>query len=221
MLMATLILLVAATNIPPPAPPPEPPPTASGSWPVATVSAARAACATLLAGRNLDWTQLAPIGSADSCGAPAPVLLRKVSGVTITPAAILSCPMTAALDHWVTRTLQPLAMHSLGTRVTAIRNASAYVCRSRNNIVGAKLSEHARANALDIAAFDFAGKPPPGWPGGLGADGRPVPGSFLARVQRGACASFTTVLGPGSDAYHGDHFHLDLAIRKNDYRLCQ
>ena len=36
-----------------------------------------------------------------------------------------------------------------------------------------------------------------------------------------ACARFTTVLGPGSDGYHEDHIHLDLAERSHGYRICQ
>ncbi len=35
------------------------------------------------------------------------------------------------------------------------------------------------------------------------------------------CTRFTTVLGPGSDWYHEDHIHLDLAQRRNNYKLCQ
>ncbi|MGL4295058.1 MAG: extensin family protein, partial [Aestuariivirga sp.] len=46
-------------------------------------------------------------------------------------------------------------------------------------------------------------------------------GSFLEAVRSGACKQFATVLGPGSDAYHGDHFHVDAIQRKNDYRICQ
>jgi hypothetical protein len=36
-----------------------------------------------------------------------------------------------------------------------------------------------------------------------------------------ACARFTTVLGPGSDGYHEEHIHLDLAERSHGYRICQ
>ena len=44
---------------------------------------------------------------------------------------------------------------------------------------------------------------------------------FQRRIREGACAYFTTVLGPGTDAAHADHFHLDLRQRKRGYRLCQ
>jgi hypothetical protein len=44
---------------------------------------------------------------------------------------------------------------------------------------------------------------------------------FREAVRASACARFTTVLGPGSDAYHAGHIHLDLAVRRNGYRICQ
>ena len=78
-----------------------------------------------------------------------------------------------------------------------------------NGVSGAKLSEHARGNAIDISAFKIEGR---GWieVGGIhfGAEQR-----FLKAIRASACGPFTTVLGPGSDAYHSDHFHLDLAER--------
>ena len=40
-------------------------------------------------------------------------------------------------------------------------------------------------------------------------------------VRLRACRMFTTVLGPGSDPYHGDHFHVDVLQRKGGYRICQ
>ena len=46
-------------------------------------------------------------------------------------------------------------------------------------------------------------------------------GSFLEAIRKGACTHFTTVLGPGSDPYHGDHFHVDVLRRKGGYRICQ
>ena len=208
--------VVAATPVP------SPPPSVSGSWPAEAVAAAQADCTRLLADIDVTAKPVPPIGSADSCGAPAPIEVTAIAGVKLTPAATLTCPMVAALHHWVTGTLQPLAQTMLATRVTTIANASSYVCRSRNHIAGAKISEHARANALDMASFTYASADlPTGWAQWLGADGKPVAGSFIERVRLGACSDFTTVLGPGADVYHGDHFHLDVLARKNGYRICQ
>ncbi|MGL4543268.1 MAG: extensin family protein [Polymorphobacter sp.] len=186
------------------------------------MAAARSDCAQRLAGIAIVWRPLPPIGSVNSCGAAAPIEVTSVAGVSLAPAATLTCPMAAALHHWVTASLQPLAQQLLATRVTTITNASAYVCRSRNHVAGAKISEHGRANALDMSSFSYARSDvPAGWAQWLGSDGKPEPGSFIDQVRNGACTDFTTVLGPGADRYHGDHFHLDMLVRPNGYRICQ
>ena len=40
-------------------------------------------------------------------------------------------------------------------------------------------------------------------------------------LRKSTCARFTTVLGPGSDGYHEDHVHVDLAERTGGHRMCQ
>ncbi|HBY30168.1 MAG TPA: extensin, partial [Bradyrhizobium sp.] len=81
--------------------------------------------------------------------------------------------------------------------------------------VGAQLSEHGRANALDVRAFGLAnGK-------SISLTDRSVPRDLRETVLHSVCARFSTVLGPGSDWYHEDHIHLDLAERRSNYRICQ
>jgi hypothetical protein len=96
-----------------------------------------------------------------------------------------------------------------------MRTAAGYVCRTRNHKPGARLSEHAKGNAIDIRAFRFADGREitvrEGWRDG----GR----AFLRRVWKGACGPFGTVLGPDSDAYHRDHLHFDVA--NMDRRYCR
>jgi hypothetical protein len=45
--------------------------------------------------------------------------------------------------------------------------------------------------------------------------------AFLRAVQEAACKRFKTVLGPESDKAHRNHFHIDLAERRNDFRICE
>jgi hypothetical protein len=75
--------------------------------------------------------------------------------VEISPPAELNCAMVAKLHAWVENTLQPAAREALGTPVARLRNVSGYVCRARNGLpLGTdRLSEHALANAIDIAGF--------------------------------------------------------------------
>jgi hypothetical protein len=197
----------------------------TGDWPEGMVKAARAACASLLAGRDITFTPQQPIGKQGGCGAPAPVEIASIAGVTLTPPAIVTCPMAARLHDWVTGALQPAAQKKLKTRVTGITTASSYVCRRRNNSSSGKLSEHGKANALDMSGFTFAKAKgvtvEDGWGGILRKIGLSKEGGFLDAARQGACLHFSTVLGPGSDPHHGDHFHVDAIERKNDYRICK
>jgi len=162
-----------------------------------------------------------PIEAEGGCGVPQPYNLREpVAGVILKPATNVTCPVALATARWVRDVVQP-AVRALGEGVTLaeITHASSYVCRSRNNQPGAKISEHAHGNAIDINGFDLDGRAPlPVIP--RRGNGN-IDEAFQRAVQAGACLYFTTVLGPGSDPFHDDHLHLDLAERRSGYRLCQ
>jgi len=142
------------------------------------------------------------------------VVLPDKRRVSVKPAAILRCKMASALADWVRSDIAPLA-ERVGSAVSEIDNFDSFECRGRNRIVGAKLSEHGRANALDVRAFKFADG------SHVSLTDRTVPRGVRESVLRSACTRFSTVLGPGSDGYHEDHIHLDLTERRNNYRICQ
>ncbi len=196
-----------------------------GGWSGAEVAAERRRCAKLLKGLDITYKPLAPIGSSGGCGAAAPILISAIRGTAVDPPAEATCELAEALHGWVTSSLQPAARAELKKDVTVISNASAYVCRRRNGQGSGKLSEHAKANALDMAWLRFSDGSSTtikgDWSGILGALGISAKSAFLTRIRRDACVRFTTVLGPGSDSFHKDHFHVDMARRKNGYRICQ
>jgi hypothetical protein len=203
-------------------------PEGGAGWPAAVIAAEKANCAKLLDGLDIDYAPLDPIGRDGGCGAPAPVEVTAVAGVKLEPPATQTCAMAAAMAGWVKEDVQPAAKKRLGTEVTVIRTATSYACRRRNNASSGKMSEHAKANALDMSGFSFAktqavavgGKG--NWGEGLlAAIGLSKNGSFLEDIRKAACTHFTTVLGPGSDPYHGDHFHVDVLQRKGGFRICQ
>jgi hypothetical protein len=207
---------------------PDPTPKPAGSWPAEAVAAGRAECKTMLSGLDLTYTPVAPIGEQGGCGAPAPIEVTAVAGVKLVPPATQTCAMAAALAAWLADGVQPAAKRRLGTEVTEIRTATSYACRRRNNGSSGKMSEHSKANALDMSGFTFAksagvtvgGKD--NWGEGLlGAVGLSKGSSVLEDIRAAACTDFTTVLGPGSDPFHGDHFHVDVLQRKGGYRICQ
>jgi hypothetical protein len=138
--------------------------------------------------------------------------------VAVHPTATLACPIVSALDTWIATGVQPAALKWFGVQVAEIRQISAYSCRGMNGQPGAKISEHAFGNALDIAAFTLAdGRRiivKDGW------RGAPEEQGFLRDVQGAACDRFTTVLAPGADAYHYDHMHVDLMRRASGRRAC-
>jgi hypothetical protein len=142
------------------------------------------------------------------------VVLPDNSRVQVKPAAILRCKMASAVADWIRTDMAPLAA-SLGTAIRDLDNFDSYECRGRNRVVGAKISEHGRANALDVRALKLAdGR-------SISLTDRKAPREIRESVLRSVCARFSTVLGPGSDWYHEDHIHLDLMERRNDYKICQ
>lgn len=152
-------------------------------------------------------------GAHPGCGVEAPVRLVAVAGVSLTGKAEVTCENAVALADWVEQTAQPAAIGLLSTRLVSIRSVASYVCRPRNGKKGAKLSEHAKGNALDIAGFSFAGGETVavtrGW---SRTDPR---GKYLRKVWAGACGPFGTVLGPEANHHHHDHFHFDTARYQN------
>jgi hypothetical protein len=171
--------------------------------------------------------QRAPVQRAPMQSAPVPPLgpqrAPQVTGsvvpVGFKPTATLACPMVSALDRWIANSLQPAAQRWFGQQVVEIKQISAYSCRGMNGQPGAKISEHAFGNALDIAAFELADgrriTVKDGW------RGTPEEQGFLRDVQAAACEQFTTVLAPGSNRFHYDHFHFDLMRRASGRRICQ
>jgi hypothetical protein len=175
----------------------------------------------------------APLPNGQSVSAPAalsqpgpPLPLRLPAApvappgpAVVSPPATLACPLIASLDSWVSGGIQPAAMRWFGQPVTEIKQISAYSCRPMNGQTGAPISEHAFGNALDIAGFTLADGRKltvrEGW------SGLPADRAFLHDVQAAACRLFSTVLAPGSNAFHSDHIHVDLARHVSGHRICK
>lgn len=150
------------------------------------------------------------------CSIPYPIELTTLGKfIAIGPGTELNCSMAEAAARFTADVIQPAAKAELGADLKSVGQASAFVCRPRHGT--RKLSEHAFGNALDIASFTLS-------------DGRrievgPVPpekdATFLNTVRKAACGPFKTVLGPGADADHALHFHLDLEPRHHGGTFCQ
>ena len=160
-------------------------------------------------------TPVLKLSGPGECGAEDVVQLSAVvtraGHVAIAPPATLRCSMAEAVAHWVRDDLAPAAAE-LGSPLAAIANFAAYECRGRNRIVGAKISEHGKANALDVRALKLANGKTFELTDISGREGTAGKGEGAA-----ACARFTTVLGPASDGFHENHIHVDLAERRTGF----
>jgi hypothetical protein len=174
--------------------------------------AAQSTCGSALAKLGVEAKPITPIHEG-ACGVSEPVAVAALGGgaIDLTTKAIVGCQLAEAFANWLEDDVQPAARELLGGEVVGMRVAASYVCRTRNGVAGAKLSEHARGNAIDISAFDVAGR---GWFEVGGIHGL-AEVRFLRRIRKSACGPFKTVLGPGSDASHSNHFHFDLAQRNS------
>ena len=136
------------------------------------------------------------------------VVLADGSRVEMSPPAVLRCSMAEAVVDWVRDDVVELAAFNLGSALRSIQNFAAYHCRSRNNIIGAAISEHGKGNALDIRSVRLVN----------GKTVEPtdphVSREFREGWRKSVCARFNTVLGPGSDGYHENHIHVDLMPRR-------
>ncbi|CAD7024494.1 extensin [Pseudorhizobium endolithicum] len=194
--------------------PPPPPPVAKED------PEALKACLANLATLGTKYDTAAPIDDGDGCGIDQPLEVTEVLPGIDTGGAQMRCETARALAHWLKDTVKPaLDIAMPGRKITGLTTGSTYACRLRNGASTGEISEHARGNAIDIAAFrlddgtEITMKP-------RDEDGT-MEGAFQRTATAGACLHFTTVLSPGSDAAHQDHLHLDVLERESGYRYCR
>lgn len=170
------------------------------------------ACKALLDRAGVDYVALEP-GGADQCAYADAVRLRADDdAIVLAPAAVApSCPVVAALKLWEWQVVQPAAQRIYGQPVRSIRHFGSYSCRRLYGRSQGDFSEHATADAIDIAAFQLEDGRQISVLGDWKGEGDDP--AFLREVRDGACDLFSTVLSPDYNAAHRDHFHLDQAER--------
>lgn len=142
--------------------------------------------------------------------------------VKLMPAPTVSCEFARAFSGWLDSSLHPLARGAFGQELVALRVGGGHECRRRNRQARTPMSEHATGRALDIFAFQLGGEKQ----GGVAISVEKTAGMaqvrFLEAVRNSACGAFSTTLGPGSDAAHANHIHIDIQQRRTDStRFCQ
>jgi hypothetical protein len=167
---------------------------------------------------GIEGRQLSPItSSVQGCGIAQPVSITRVNGLALTQASTVDCDTARAFERWLREAAVP-AMQRHGGGIARVQVAAHYACRSRNNRPGARISEHGRGRAIDVSGFILA-------------NGERVnvlrnfrSGTYaraLQQMHRSACGIFRTTLGPGSDRFHEDHFHYDLARHRGGGTYCR
>ncbi|GFM56206.1 extensin family protein [Pseudomonas capsici] len=166
-------------------------------------------CDLALDSSSLRYSRQADSDPSARC--PLQNTLRIQGGdIALSSSFLASCPLAVAYALFDIHTLQPAAQTVFGQRVARIDHLGSFACRNVYNRANSRLSQHATANALDIAGFRLA-------------DGQRInllkdwndegdKGRFLRLVRDGACKNFSTVLGPEYNAAHRDHFHLDMGL---------
>ncbi len=178
------------------------------------------ACRKELRSLGVTWRELPPINDGGVCVINYPVEVSGLPGsAKLKPAATLNCEMALTVSRWVKHELQPAARLRYLSGVGTITQASAYSCRRMVGNDSGKMSEHAKGNALDIAKIELNN----------GHDILVRKKGFFAFRERGllntvradGCQYFSTVLGPGYNKAHKDHFHFDIMERRSGYKACK
>ncbi|MEP9374032.1 extensin family protein [Mesorhizobium sp. KR1-2] len=197
------------------APAPLPAPRSSAR-PSATMPAEEIACRKRLVSLGVSFEERPSESDPEGCAVPYPLAVKTLGkAIDIAPDVVMNCAMAEAVARFATDSISPAAQAAYGEELKSVSDASGYACRPRNGTT--TLSEHAFGNALDIGRFTLSK--------GTEVDVVPAPeekaAKFLADIRKAACGPFKTVLGPGSDADHTRHLHLDLAPRKHGATFCQ
>lgn len=186
--------------------------------PAVGMPASEIECRQELRRLGVTFEDLAPVNDGDACRIDHPVKVSQLPGrVGLKPAATLTCQMALAFATWTKEELNPSARWRYLSGVKTIHQGSSYSCRRIRGTGVA--SEHSKGNALDVMRIELNnGKDidvrKPGW---FALRER----SLLKNVRAGGCEYFTTVLGPGYDADHADHFHFDIKNRRSGYVACR
>jgi len=167
-----------------------------------------------------------PPAAKSGCGIDTAVRLKTIkmaprwrTSIRLPDEPTLSCRFAERFGHWVRDLVAPLIAGELVVELKAVRTGPGYECRNRNRAESGKISAHASGLAADVASFELAN----GRTLSVKPDGDEHMRATFAAIRVAACGWFTTVLGPGSDAAHTDHMHVDIMQHGSSdrYRICQ
>lgn len=169
-----------------------------------------AACLNTLTAAGAAFNPLPDSYAAPGCNKLGTVQLMSLAGDSgdfgVSNIGPVKCSVANAFGHWARFGVDRAARQILGSPLQRIETFGSYACR---NVAGSdRRSGHARAEAIDVAAFVLGdGRRitlKDDWDNGTAAERE-----FLRVVHSSACKRFGTVLGPEYNLAHEDHFHLE------------
>ena len=178
-------------------------------------------CQALLERAGVSFAALPPRSAGPQCGHDHAVRLARGGALAISYSDLgTNCAVAAGLALWEWHVVQPAAQRHFGRPVASVQHFGSYSCRRLYGRDRGAWSEHATANAVDIAGFTLADGTRISVERDWGSTG--ARGAFLSEVRDGACRLFATVLSPDYNAAHRDHLHLDQAERGGwGWRACR
>jgi hypothetical protein len=233
--LAALALGVCAVSVramadEPPLPPPRPPELGAPERapaepsPLAPKGDAASTClAKLTADGASAEAVTAPPASREGCWIDAPVRLSSImadgGGVSLPDRPLVTCEFAAVLADYVRLIVAPRGQAMLHAKVAEIETGPGYACRTQDRMAGGKISAHAKGLAVDFVAITLADKRRVLVERQASAD----EASYFRAIRTAACGWFTTVLGPGADAFHANNMHLDIEQHgsSGSYRICE
>ncbi|MBO1073745.1 extensin-like domain-containing protein [Roseomonas marmotae] len=176
-------------------------------WKLARIKIQPEACFAAFAASGLSPQRLPDREAAEGCPLVDTMRLEGESAVLSPARPVVTCPVAAAWLMFERHALQPAARAHFDSHVTGVRHLGSFACRNVYGRAAGRRSQHASANAIDIAGFTLANGREVRLPRDWG--GEDAPAAFLRDVRDGACRFFGAVLGPEYNAAHRDHFHME------------
>ena len=173
-----------------------------------------AECAIVLGQADVAYTPIPDQVTGEGCGFAGAVRVSR-AGSASGEGFVATCPLAVAWSLFDTHVLQPSARRHFGRGVSRVITAGSYACRNINHRVGGRRSEHATANALDVAGFVLSDGTRVTVAQDWREGGRKA--AFLRDLRAGACHFFDVVLSPDFNVAHRNHFHFDMGR----FRACR
>ncbi len=225
----------ASTAASPPLPPPRPADATSHPAPNDIAPAEQAkrapaidqACLDRLGAAGIEFEVVTlPPAVNPECAIATPVRLKAVklpprwrTSIRLPEEPTLSCQCGERFGHWLRDLVAPLIAGELAVELESVHTGPGHECRNRNHAETGKISAHASGLAVDVTSFELAnGETLP-----IKPNGDEHLRATVDAIRVAACGWFTTVLGPGSDAAHAEHLHVDILQHgsSDSYRICQ